>query len=102
VCVFFINITRFDLYSVILFFYRGNLGKPNWENPFLLYARAQCEFGSHANAYLLPKQWRFEYFKARKYQTLEDSFSQLHPCFAWEATDSDKVSSYLLIHAKSM
>jgi hypothetical protein len=53
-----------------------------------------------AHAYLLPKQWRFEHFEARKYQTLEKYFSQLCTCFSWRATDSDKVSFYLLIHAK--
>jgi hypothetical protein len=44
---------------------------------------------------LLRKQWRFEYFEAGKYQTLEEYFSQLCTCFAWGATDSDKVSFYL-------
>ena len=29
-------------------------------------------------------------------------FSQLYTCFAWGATDSDKVSFYLLIHVKIM
>ena len=53
-----------------------------------------------AHAYLLPKQWRFKYFEARKCQTLEGFFSQLCTCFAWGATDSDKVSFYLLIHVK--
>jgi hypothetical protein len=33
-------------------------------------------------------------------QTLEGFFSQLRTCFAWGATDSDKVSFYLFIHAK--
>jgi hypothetical protein len=46
---------------------------------------------------LLQKQWRFEYFEAGKYQTLEEYFSQLCTCFAWGATDSDKVSFYLLV-----
>jgi hypothetical protein len=52
---------------------------------------------------MLSKQWRFEYFEARKYQTLEGFFSQLCTCFAWGATDSDKVSFYLFmsfIHVK--
>ena len=51
-CVYlFVNITRFDLYSVILFccFYGGNRGKPTGktygENPFFAFARAQFEFG---------------------------------------------------------
>jgi hypothetical protein len=39
-------------------------------------------------------------FVAAKYQTLDEYFSQLCTCFAWGATDSDKVSFYLLIHAK--
>jgi hypothetical protein len=38
-----------------------------------------------------------EYFVAGKYQTLEEYFSQLCTCFAWGATDSDKVSFYLTI-----
>jgi hypothetical protein len=54
----------------------------------------------NAHAYLLSKQWRFEYFEAGKYQTLEGFFSQLCTCFAWGATDSDKVSFYLFIHVK--
>ena len=72
------------------------------ENPFFLSARAQCEFGWHAHVYLLQKQWRFEYFEAGKYPALEEYFSQLCTCFAWRATDSDKVSFYLLIHVKIM
>jgi hypothetical protein len=76
-------------------FFRG-VGKTHRElNPFFLPARAQCEFGRHAHAYLLRKQWRFEYFEAGKYQTLEEYFPQLCTCFAWGATDSDKVSFYL-------
>jgi hypothetical protein len=63
-------------------------------------ARAQCEFDWVAHAYLLSKQLPFEYFEARKYQTLEGFFSQLCTCFAWGATDSDKVSFYLFIHVK--
>jgi hypothetical protein len=63
-------------------------------------ARAQCEFGRVVHAYLLSKQWRFEYFEAGKYQTLEGFFSQLCTCLAWGATDSDKVSVYLFIHVK--
>jgi hypothetical protein len=31
---------------------------------------------------------------------LEGFFSQLCTCFAWGATDSDKVSFYLFIHVK--
>jgi hypothetical protein len=99
ICVYylFVNITRFDLYSVILFclFLRGKSGKIHRENPFFLSARAQCEFCWNTHAYLLPKQWPFEYFVAEKYQTLEEYFSQLCTCFAWGATDSDKVSFYL-------
>jgi hypothetical protein len=41
-------------------------------------------------------------FEAQKYRTLEEYFSQLCTCFAWGATDSDKVSYYLLIHVKIM
>jgi hypothetical protein len=47
-CVYlFVNITRFDLYSVILFcsFLRGKSGKTHRENPFFAFARAQREFG---------------------------------------------------------
>jgi hypothetical protein len=36
----------------------------------------------------------------RENQTLEGFFSQLCTCFAWGATDSDKVSFYLFIHVK--
>jgi hypothetical protein len=68
-------------------FLRGKSGKTNKENPFFLSAPAQCEFGLHAHAYLLPKQWRFEYFEAGKYQTLKEYFSQLCTCFAWGATE---------------
>jgi hypothetical protein len=49
---------------VILFL--GKSGKTHRENPFFASARAQCEFGWLAHAYLLPKQWRFEYFEAAK------------------------------------
>ncbi len=67
-----------------------------------LSARAQYTFCWPAHAYLLRKQWRFKYFKTRKWQTLEGFFSQLCSCFVWGATDSDKLSFYLLIDVKIM
>jgi hypothetical protein len=88
---------------VILFccFYGGNRGKPTGKIHFSRLRVCSAEF-RYAHAYLLQKQWRFEYFEAGKYPALEEYFSQLCTCFAWGATDSDKVSFYLLIHAKIM
>jgi hypothetical protein len=79
---------------------RGNRGKPTGKIHFS-YLRVRS--ASLADmlmriCYQSTKQWRFEYFGERKYQTLEELFSQLCTCFAWGATDSDKVSFYLLIH----
>ncbi len=101
----FVNITMFDLYSVICFscFYWENPSKTHRENPFLMSVRAQWKFRWPAHAYLLPTQWRFKYFEARNGKLWRDFFYNCVPVFAWGAiTDSDKVSLYLLIHVKIM
>ncbi len=86
----FVNITMFDLYSVICFscFYWENPSKTHKENPFYcLRVRNRSFVGLRMRIC-----YQNKYFEARKCQTLKGFFSQLCTCFAWGATDSDKVS----------
>jgi hypothetical protein len=87
---------------VILFccFYGGKSWKPTGKIHFSCLRVRSAGLADMRIRICLPKQWRFEYFEAGKYQTLEEYFAQLCTCFAWGATDSDKVSFYLLIHVK--
>ena len=48
------------------------------------------------------KTMAVRYFTVQKYQTLMAIFSHLCNCFAWGATDSNKVSFYLSIHVTIM
>ena len=91
ICVYylFVNITRFDLYSVTLFccFY-GEIG----ENPQgkSIFPVCVCAVRVWLTCVFATKTMAVRIFQSGK--TLGEYFSQLCTCFAWGATDSDKVS----------
>jgi hypothetical protein len=98
----FVNITRFDLYSVILFccFYGENRGKPTGKIHF---SHLRVRSASVADLRLricYQNNGGSNSSKRENSELLEGLFSQLCTCFACGATDSDKVSFYLLIHVK--
>jgi N-acetylmuramoyl-L-alanine amidase CwlA len=100
----FVNITRFDLYSVILFccFYGGNRGKPTGKIHF---SRLRVRSASLANLRIricYQNNGGSNISKRENSELWREYFPNFCTCFAWGATDSDKVSFYLLIHVKIM
>jgi hypothetical protein len=102
----FVNTTRLDLYSVILFccFYEGNRGKPTEKIHF---SRLRVCGASLADLHMricYQNNGGSNISKRQNSELWRDCFpvSFWCTCFAWGATDSEKVSFYLLIHVEIM
>jgi hypothetical protein len=98
----FVNITKFDLYSVILFccFYGGNRGKPTGKIHFSC-LRVRSASLAETRMRISTKTMAVRIFRSGKISNFGGIFFPIVHLFRLGSNDSDKVSFYLLIHAKS-